>query len=313
MNHRSNQHGQAMVETLIAAALVMVPLFLAIPVIAKYLDIKTYTVQAARYAAWERTVWFGGAAAESFGLGSGSTFSNKWDANEKTDDQIRAEIGARLLSDSGTTPFKDTDRTAGSWVGGASKLLWRDRRGNTLLQSYSDISNNTRGSSHASDIAPGTVNQLISPLVTAGSVVSNFMVDTRGKYTADVKIAVREVAYNTDAGLGPCASCTVDDYLATGTKMAFSEKNVILANGWNANGPGSLDEYSTAAGKKKMSVYNQVRGLTPSSLLRPPTDSVFAKVMSVLQVVALVFFPELSTLELGRIEVDRVPPDRLSP
>ena len=309
-----------MVEALIAAALVLVPLFLAIPVIAKYMDIKTYTVQAARYAAWERTVWFGGAAAESFGLGSGGTFSNKWDAIEKTDDQIRAEIGARLLSDSGTTALKDTDKTGGSWVGGGTKLLWRDRRGNTLLQSYGDISNNTRGgytalgsydATLASDKAPGTVNDLMTPLINAGSVVSNFMVDTRGLYTAEVKLAVRQVAYNTDAGLGPCATCTVDDYLATGTKMAFSAKNVILANGWSANGPGSHAEYSTTAGKKKMSVYNQTRGLTPSSLLQPDDGGIIAGIMSVLKVVALIFFPELSTIDLGRIEVDRVPPDRL--
>jgi hypothetical protein len=309
-----------MVEALIAAALVMVPLFLAIPVIAKYMDIKAYTVQAARYAAWERTVWFGGAAAESFGIGSGGTFSNKWDANEKTDEQIRVEIGARLLSDSGTTAFKDTDKTAGSWVGGSSKPLWRDRRGNTLLDNYGDVSNNTRGgytalgsydASLASDKAPGTVNDLITPLVNAGSVVSNFMVDTRGLYTADVTIAVKQVAYNTNAGLGPCATCTVDDYIATGAKLGFSAKSVILANGWNANGPGSQDDYSTVAGKKKMSVYNQVRGLTPSSLLQPDDGGIIAGIMSVLKVVALVFFPELSTIELGRIEVDRVPPDRL--
>ena len=38
---------------------------------------------------------------------------------------------------------------------------------------------------------------------------------------------------------------------------------------------------------------------------------IIAGIMSVLKVVALVFFPELSTIELGRIEVDRVPPDRL--
>jgi len=308
-----------MIEALVAAALVLVPLFLAIPIIAKYQDIKTYTVQAARYVAWERTVWFGGAAAESFGIGSGGTFSNKWDANEKTDDQIRAEIGARLLSDSGTAPFKDTDKSGGSWVGGNSKLFWRDRRNNTLLNSYGDISNNTRGGytalgsyddTLASDKAPGTVNDLITPLVEAGSVVSNFMVDTRGLYTADVKIAVRQVAFNTNAGLGGCSGCPVE-YLATGTTSAFSAKNVILANGWNANGPGSLSEYSTAAGKKKMSVYNQTRGLTPSSLLQPSEGGVFDTVMKVLKAIALVFFPELSTLDLGRIEVDRVPPDRL--
>lgn len=308
-----------MVEALIAAALVMVPLFLAIPLIAKYQDIKTYTVQAARYAAWERTVWFGGAAASSFGIGSGATFSNKWDANEKTDDQIRAEIGTRLLSDTGAVAFKDTDKTGGNYVGGP-KLLWRDRRGTALLQNYGDINTNTRGgytalgsydATLASDKAPGTVNTVITPLVEAGSVVSNFLVDTRGKYTAEVKLSVKNVAFNTESGIKGCPTCPDVQYLATGTTNAFSAKNVILANGWNANGPGSLAEYSTTAGKKKISVYNQIRGLTPASLLQPDTGGVFAGIMSVLKVVALIFFPELSTIDLGRIEVDRVPADRV--
>ncbi|MCF8151454.1 MAG: hypothetical protein K9K30_01690 [Burkholderiaceae bacterium] len=293
-----------MIEALIASALVLVPLFLAIPVIAKYQDIKAYTVQSARYAAWERTVWFGGASAATFGIGSGATFSNKWDANEKTDDQIRAEIGTRLLSDTGTTAFSSADKSGSSYSGGP-KQLWRDRRGTTLLTDYGDI-----GATYANEKAPGLINNLLTPLVQISSVVSNFMVDTKGRYTATVALSVQQVAYNTDAGLGACASCPVD-YLATGTKSAFSAKNVILANGWNANGPGSHAEYSTVAGKKKMSVYNQVRGLTPSSLIKPSDGGFFDTALKVLKGISLVFFPELSTLDLGRIEVDRVPADRL--
>jgi hypothetical protein len=34
-------------------------------------------------------------------------------------------------------------------------------------------------------------------------------------------------------------------------------------------------------------------------------------VLDVLQAISLVFFPELSTLELGKIDVDQVPTDRL--
>lgn len=297
------QQGQAMIEALIAAALVMVPLFLAIPVIAKYLDIKAYTVQASRYAAWERTVWFGGVAAESFGIGSGATFSNKWDANEKTDDQIRAEIGARLLSDT-SAAFSSSDKSGSDYAGGP-KQLWRDRRGTTLLKNYGDI-----GADMANDKAPGLINDLLTPLVNITSVVSNFMVDTKAQYTASVSLSVQQVAFNTDAGLGACAGCPVD-YLATGASSAFSAKNVILANGWSANGPGSQAEYSTAAGKKKITVYNQIRGLTPTSLLKPSDGGAFDVALKVLKGISTVFFPELSTLDLGRIEVDRVPEDRL--
>ena len=64
------------------------------------------------------------------------------------------------------------------------------------------------------------------------------------------------------------------------------------------------------ADKTKITVYNQVRGLTPTSVLKP-SSGIFKDVLDVLQDIALVFFPELSTLDLGRVEVDKVPGDRL--
>lgn len=50
-----SQHGQSMTEFVVAAAFVMVPLFLIVPAVGKYIDIKLATVQAARYASWEYT------------------------------------------------------------------------------------------------------------------------------------------------------------------------------------------------------------------------------------------------------------------
>jgi hypothetical protein len=289
-----------MIEMLIACALVLVPLFLALPIIAKYQDIKAYTLQAARYAAWERTVWFGGAAAEPMGIGSSSAFSNTWDANEKTDAQIRAEIGTRLLSN-GKSGFKDTDKSDSTFNGGP-RALWRDRRGTPLLQQYNDVA-----VGYTNDVAPGVVNDLLTPVVNITSVVSNFTVDTKARYTSNVGFAVQRVAFNPDAGLRPCAGCPVD-YLATGNTFNFTARNVIVANGWSANGPGSLASYGTHP--EKITVYNQVRGLTPSSLLKPASGA-FKTVLDVLNAIALVIFPELSTLDLGRIEVDKVPTDRL--
>ena len=53
------QTGQALVEFTIAAMTLLVPLFFMISYIAKYHDMQAATIQAARYAAWERTVYFG--------------------------------------------------------------------------------------------------------------------------------------------------------------------------------------------------------------------------------------------------------------
>ncbi|RTL51169.1 MAG: hypothetical protein EKK46_12765 [Rhodocyclaceae bacterium] len=295
------QRGQAMIEALIACALVLVPLFLAIPLIAKYQDIRAHVVQASRYAAWERTAWFGGASAATMGIGSSGATSNQWDANEKGDDAIRAEIGARLMSNNTAGAFTNSDQSGSSYVGG-SKPFWKDRRGTALLQNYGDISD-----SYVNSVSPGLINDLLTPVVAITSVVSNFTVDTHAQYTANVGLAVKQVAFNTNAGLGGCSGCTVD-YIATGNTQNFSEKSVLVANGWSANGPGTLAD--TAAHPEKITVLNQIRGLTPTSLLKP-ASGIFHDALEILKDISLVFFPELSTLDLGRVEVDKVPADRL--
>ena len=50
------QQGQAMTEILVASAFVLVPLFLIVPMVGKYIDMQHATVAASRYSAWEATV-----------------------------------------------------------------------------------------------------------------------------------------------------------------------------------------------------------------------------------------------------------------
>ena len=47
-----------MTEFVIAATFVLLPLFVFIPMLGKYIDFKHATIQAARYQAWEYTVWY---------------------------------------------------------------------------------------------------------------------------------------------------------------------------------------------------------------------------------------------------------------
>lgn len=289
-----------MVEALVACALVLVPLFLAIPVLAKYLDIRTHVVEAARYAAWERTVWFGGDAAATMKIGNFS--GNQWDANAKSDAAIHAEIGHRILTRNGGGFSTTADKSSSGAIN--QQTLWQDRQGNSLLKDYSDVSG-----TYGNDTAPGFINDILDPLLKVASLVSSFTLDTHAQYTAAVDLSVKEVAFNADrAGLGPCANCPVDFTATTGRTMTFSERNVLVANGWSANGPGSLAE--KASHPERINVYNQIRGLTPTSILKP-ADGVFKGLMDVLQAISLVFFPELSTLDLGRIQPDQVPADRL--
>lgn len=74
-----------MAETLVSMV-VFVPLFVSIPVLGKYQDIKQKSLEASRYVAWERTIW---AANGGAGWGSGSP-------NEKSDEEIVEEVDRRF-------------------------------------------------------------------------------------------------------------------------------------------------------------------------------------------------------------------------
>jgi hypothetical protein len=267
-----------MIELLIAAGLVLIPLFLAIPILGKYLDMRAAAVQTARYAAWERTVWYGGDAASSLGWFG---VSRRWQANEKTDDQIRREVGVRQLSDTGANDhFSSNDRSAGDFQGG-SRALWQDRSGQKMLVDYSDIQNAV-----ANNRAPGTLNVILDPIANFASTLGPFTLEMNGEYAATVTMKVRDIDY--------------DNFLTKSSTSSFSETNVLLANGWSADGP---DDSS------KTSVKQQTKGLVPFSIFTATIGGV--PVMNYIQTAISVFLPEASKLELGKIEPENVPADRL--
>lgn len=267
-----------MVELVIVAGLVLVPLFLAIPLLGKYLDVRAAAVQTSRYAAWERTVWFGGDAASSLGWFG---VSRKWQANEKSDAQIRNEIGVRQLSETGAgDAFSNNDRNAGSFKNGG-KMLWNDRNGQAMLANYSDIQN-TVGNSQA----PGTLNVILDPIANFASTLGPFVLEMNGEYSAKVSMQVRDIDY--------------DHFLLKSSKSTFSETNVLLANGWSADGPDDKD---------KTSVKQQVKGLVPTSIFAAEIGGV--KIMDYVLGAMSLLLPEASKLEPGKIEPDVIPADRL--
>src|SRR6185312_2529360 len=212
VKRHSRHRGQAMIELVIVGALVLVPLFLAIPMLGKYLDIRSTAVQTARYAAWERTIWYGGDAATSMGWFG---VSRQWQANTKSDDQISKEIGVRQLSEtSASDAFSSTDRNAGSFKNGV-KALWQDRTGGKLLANYSDVQNTV-----GNGLAPGTLNVVLDPIANFASTLGPFVLEMNGKYTAKVTLNIKNIDYD-------------NHFLAQSAKSGFSEANVLLANGWS--------------------------------------------------------------------------------
>ncbi len=122
------QSGQAMVEMIVAAMFFLIPLFLVVVALGKFADIQTTTSEAARYAAWERTVWL---TDNDWRNRMGST------ANSKSSSEIRSEIAQRIVGVTRPTLRAD-DKTKNSLSNG-SLSLWTDSQNRALLQNYEDL------------------------------------------------------------------------------------------------------------------------------------------------------------------------------
>lgn len=100
---RAPERGQAMVEMVLIFGVVVL-LFLGVVYLGKFHDIQASTIQAARYAAWERTVHSPGAM---------------------SDTRIQNQTRARFFT-ANTDAFKSTDGLANgaSWT--TQSAMWRD-------------------------------------------------------------------------------------------------------------------------------------------------------------------------------------------
>lgn len=244
--------GQAMTEFVITATLFLIPVFLIIPLLGKYADMKAAVIQAARYNAWERTVWYA----------STSSSSGNWPGNDKSDATIRTEM---------TTRFFVND-------------LWYDRGGAAMAGPSTNAITNTD--------PPGTLTSVFNFIFQALSYITSPM----GTFELELKGLYAGTATLTTANINPIGVVTGDtgalqDWQSL--NLGIGDTNVILANGWGANGTDHVKE--------------QTEALTITSLLSNPVIDALRWVL------AVAGFWELAptVLEFGKIVPDEVPPDRL--
>jgi hypothetical protein len=129
-----NQSGQALTEFLVVA-IALVPLFLLLPVIAKYQDIAHSTQMASRYAAFDGMV------------------RNASQNNLKPLAQLQDEVRRRFFSNS--EAFVKTHDVAGDFKANQN-LFWRTPGDQPLIEKFTDVEI-TRTSQSASDTKPFTL------------------------------------------------------------------------------------------------------------------------------------------------------------
>ena len=245
--------GQAATEFVIAATLFLIPVFLIIPLLGKYADMKSSVIQAASYNALERTVWY---AETSSSIGD-------WPGRDKSEDDIRAAMNTKFFVNN----------------------LWHDRAGVTMAGASTNAITN--------DDPPGTLTSVFNVIFQVLSLITSPM----GSFDLELKGLYKGTATLGTANITPIGVVTGDagaqDWGAL--NLSISDSNVILANGWGANG--------------KDHVLEQTKTLTITSLLSNPVIDALRWVL------AVAGFWELAPtiLELGKIVPDEVPPDRLGP
>ena len=124
---RRREEGQAIVEFIVAALFFLIPLYLIIIALGKFSDVQSGASQAARYAAWERTVW----------LDDASWRTRMATNNRKTTAELRSEIAQRVVGDTRPT-IAANDRSQNNLSNG-HLAMWTDGEGRDLLERYQDL------------------------------------------------------------------------------------------------------------------------------------------------------------------------------
>lgn len=213
MTARRIQRGQALTEFLVVA-LLLIPLFLLLPTIGKYIDIAHATQMASRYAAFEA-------------MQRNSATPEGW----KPPAQLAGEVRRRYFSN-GDAPVKSGD-TAGDF-GAHRNAFWRDSQNRPLIRQFdTDVrlgfGPDGKGGSHASALS-GASDQL--PFALLGPVLD---IPEDGIYSASVSVTLAD----PEALPGSYAS-TYDMFSKLGLEM--TRHTAVVVGGWAARGPEQVRE-----------------------------------------------------------------------
>ncbi len=256
---RQGTQGQAATEFLIAALYVLVPLFLVIPLVGKYIDIKQAAIQQARFEAWEYTAWF-------------MHRDSIMDIPRHHRDMRAAVRPWRETRKAGELIFF-TDITSadyGTTSGGDSialNPLWRDHLGKSLWTTGSDVvlkgslreteTPNPSGKNYANDLihAISEITKFVKKILNFEGQHAGFdALNTRGYFKSRVSLSLR-----APEDVVPFSSLSGPGELQHG-KLTFSGKAAVLADSWNAG--------------STQNAIAETKGLVLTDLLSPVTNEI---------------------------------------
>lgn len=267
------QLGQAMTEMLVACAFVVVPLFLIVPTVGKYIDMKHAAVNAARYVSWERTVYFNADTLDN--EPSGFTAFSHNQLPKKSDSQLAQEASSRIFTDASTRI------TSSSLNPGRSS--WKYYDASEMYQPPQSERPSLSSNGQVPDKSMGIVRTLMQGFGTVVSTITGILpfsssqfdaISTRGNTQVDVNMSVAQIPnYNNlhgdDSGLlqlGP-------------NGLTMTAQAGVLSQTWGAAGPDHMKSQAQALAPTKLigDLFNLIKipgigsgqNLIASALLTP--------------------------------------------
>lgn len=262
--------GSAMTEFAVLC-LVMVPMFSIMPLLGKVSDMNQTTIQASRYAAWERTVH---------------------DEQEKSDDRLAVEVSNLFFSKPGEMVRTNEDLLTGNdhqnnfWSGYGvidskqNRLLVADGSG---LKSYVETTNESLPGV-VSGTLTGGINTVISAMADLNSG-ANWDLEENGLYVAKVGTNVNSNVFLS--GTKDCSNSENDKVFS-----CIRRRNAILVDSW--------------ASSDSEQVKTRVKSLVPTGAFAPIAN--LTTVMSIAPFMKE--FGKLDKDAFGYVDPDVLPPDR---
>jgi len=271
--------GAALVEFIVIAIFVLVPMYLATQAIGKLGDVRASAQNAARYSAWERTVWYDD---------TGSLYAKKNSPNQKSAAAIRQEAVVRVFNERKSGfKYSANDKTSAGLANGTDPM-WRDTAGKALVDDPARITMTATDVKPSKDILSGAI-ALINK-ISVPSVTGTLAPPVPSQTLAVVDFKLDKVARDSDVYKRLWSKKSGLD--ADWTGLDYEAPAAILSNTWAAN----------ASGGTKEMVSDSV-----------PTANGLGKALNLATKATLAAW-DLSVaprVDIGRIAVDVVPPDRL--
>ncbi len=252
------QSGQAMTEFVVSVGFIFLVLFIVVPTFGKILDIKFTNQQAARYVAWERTVWLQDMNAWG---GSDNTEDFVISSNEfesvaiRSDTDLSNTVSNRFFNGQGSAVIKPITSSDTDGANGDTSSLWTYTQSKqSMFQGVEVLDTNERDTPAIAYDVLGVLDSGLDVITTPIEFMLNVVggdnpdllqmdYNLRGYYSPTVRTSLNTGnakgggngewdRNNGEWGGG------IEDAIFQNWDGRFTANSAILADGWNAQSVG---------------------------------------------------------------------------